>query len=117
MFNESLSLFDPLGAPVAVTSNDHLVAPDGAVIGLFLAPLKVFVGLSGRYLGEIAYGNRLVARIQPLHVSGSTAGRRSTRAATFGSNITAIRHCKVPLMPGFRDVSAERLRARQATAA
>ena len=111
MFDKSLTLYDSKGHPVAVARQDSLFAPDGTLIGLYLPPLRIFVDLKGDYLGEISFGNRLVARKQPVHARAAVTGRPLPRAAMGAEQRMTMRHSRVMLLPGFEDVPTERIAA------
>ena len=53
-------LFDSNGKHVANLVNGHLHAPMGQNIGHYMENEKIFIDMSGRYLGEIVHENRLM---------------------------------------------------------
>ena len=111
MFDKSLTLYDSNGHPVAVARQDSLFAPDGTLIGLYLPPLRIFVDLKGVYLGEISFGNRLVARKSPVHARAAVSGRLAPRKAMGIEQRMTMRHSKVLLLPGFQDIPRDRIEA------
>ena len=60
-------LFNSHGKHIANLSNDQLHAPAGGNIGHFLKNQGIFIDMSGRYLGEIIYDNRLVYNQSSTH--------------------------------------------------
>ena len=117
MFDKSLSLYDSAGSPIATAHQDTLFAPDGAVVGLYLQNLRIFVDLTGDYLGEIVYGNRLLARQRPIHARAVCFTRPLPRAHRGTTNVLAMQHCRVAPMPGFGDVAVDRLGGKSVRAA
>ena len=109
MFDKLKQLYDSKGQPVAAAQDDTLFALDGSVIGLYLGNLRIFVDLDGHYLGEIAFGNRLVARTLSMRTTVPSGRRPMPRAMPAGGNVLAMRHCQVPLLPGQTDVPRHRL--------
>ncbi|MBM4273685.1 MAG: hypothetical protein FJ134_04365 [Deltaproteobacteria bacterium] len=53
-------LFNSRGEHIANEVNGQLHAPTGENIGHFLKQYGIFIDMTGRYLGEIWYGNRLL---------------------------------------------------------
>jgi hypothetical protein len=53
-------LFDSKGRHVATFFNGQLYAPTGENIGHYLEDKKIFIDLSGHYVGEIVLDNRLM---------------------------------------------------------
>ncbi len=53
-------LFNSKGKHIANFVNDQLYAPTGKNIGHYLKNEKIFIDMSGHYLGEIVMDNRLM---------------------------------------------------------
>lgn len=53
-------LFNSKGKHIANLVNDQLHAPTGQNIGHFLKNYNIFIDMSGRYLGEVIFENRLM---------------------------------------------------------
>ena len=53
-------LFNSRGAYIVNLVGDQLHAPTGENIGHYFSDHGFFIDMSGRYLGEILYGNRLM---------------------------------------------------------
>lgn len=62
-------LFDSHGKHVANFVNGQLYAPGGSNIGHYLEDQKIFIDMSGKYLGEIVQGNRLMFNKSSPHRS------------------------------------------------
>ena len=54
-------LFDSTGKHIANEVDGQLHALDGRNIGHFLIQQRIFVDMSGRYLGHVVAGNRLMS--------------------------------------------------------
>jgi len=70
-------LFDSTGRHIANLVNRKLHAPTGENIGHFLPDHGIFIDMSGRYLGEIVYNDRLMYE--------GTSPYRSTNFGTYGN--------------------------------
>lgn len=62
-------LFDSRGRHIANFVNGQLHATNGPNIGHYLEDQGIFIDMSGRYLGEILYENRLLYRNNSPHRS------------------------------------------------
>jgi hypothetical protein len=62
-------LFDSHGKHIANFVNGQLHEPSGSNIGHYLEDQKIFIDMSGRYLGEIVQGNRLMYNRSSPHRS------------------------------------------------
>lgn len=60
-------LHNSRGEHIANFVNGHLHATSGENIGHYLAAQKIFIDMSGHYLGEIVNGNRLLCRQSSPH--------------------------------------------------
>jgi hypothetical protein len=69
--------FNSRGKHIANESGGRLYAPGGRNIGRYIESARIFVDISGRYLGEIVSGNRLM--------SNRSSGYRSTNFGNAGS--------------------------------
>lgn len=54
-------LFDSRGKNIANEEMGHLYSPVGRNIGYYLSAKGCFIDQKGRYLGQIVFGNRLMA--------------------------------------------------------
>ena len=70
-------LFNSKGKHIANLVNDQLHAPTGQNIGHFLKNYNIFIDMSGRYLGEIIFENRLMYN--------TASPYRSTNFGCYGS--------------------------------
>jgi hypothetical protein len=59
--------FDRRGNYIAYVDCGRLHSLGGANIGHFVTPAGVFIDQSGRYLGEVVRGNRLMSRTRSPH--------------------------------------------------
>lgn len=74
-------LFDSTGRHVANLVNGQLHAPTGENIGHLLPDHGIFIDMSGRYLGEIVYNDRLMYKINGrLHTDRPISARMGTTA-------------------------------------
>jgi hypothetical protein len=64
-------LFDSLGRHIANELNGHLYSPRGDNIGHYVQSAQIFIDMSGSYLGEIIFGNRLVYNRSSPHRSSN----------------------------------------------
>ena len=70
-------LFDAAGLHIANRVGDQLHAPSGPNIGHWRETEKIFIDMSGRYLGEIVGNDRLMYR--------SNSPYRSTNFGNYGN--------------------------------
>lgn len=56
-------LFNSRGEHIANFVNGQLHAPSGRNVGHYLSEEKIFINMSGHYLGEIIYENRLMYKL------------------------------------------------------
>jgi hypothetical protein len=100
-------LFDSTGKHIANEVNGQLHALDGRNIGHFLAQPSIVIDLSGRYLGEVVAGNRLM--------SNTSSAFQTVRFGRLGNVGNAGSYGNpgnagvVATHDGFEDIAAERL--------
>ncbi len=100
--------YDQQGHHIANEVNGRLYAPSGANIGRYIENAGVFVDISGRYLGEVVNGDRLL--------SNRSSGYRSTNFGNAG-NAGSIGNAGNPgnagsigSIGGFENIDPARLR-------
>jgi len=64
-------LFDSTGRHIANLVNGQLHAPTGENIGHLLSDHGIFIDMSGRYLGEIVYNDRLMYKRSSPYLSAN----------------------------------------------
>jgi hypothetical protein len=64
-------LFDSRGIHIANLVEEQLHAPRGENIGHYLTDQRIFIDMSGRYLGEIVQDNRLMYNQSSPHRSSN----------------------------------------------
>ena len=100
-------LFDSGGRHVANLVNDQLHSPSGENVGHFLQAQKIFIDMSGNYLGEIIFDNRLMYNRSSAHCAANYGNRGYyPNAGNFGlaDNCGAIGK-----VGGYEEVPLERL--------
>jgi hypothetical protein len=101
-------LFNSRGQHIANLVGDQLHAPTGENIGHYLSDEKFFIGMSGRYLGEILYDDRLMFNRATPH--------RSTNFGVYGNYGNTGNygnpgnHGSIGAVGGYDDVAADWLR-------
>jgi hypothetical protein len=70
-------IFDSAGTHIANRVGDQLHAPAGLNVGHWRENEKIFIGMNGRYLGEIVAGDRLMFR--------TNSSYRSTNFGVYGN--------------------------------
>lgn len=101
-------LFNGRGQHIANFVGMQLHAPTGENIGHFLPGQGVFIDMSGRYLGEIAHGNRLMFnRSNPYGSTNFGAYGNYGNAGNYGN---PGNHGSVGAIGGNDDVEADWLR-------
>ena len=100
-------LFDSRGRYIASEDAGRLHSPAGANIGHYLSREGIFIDQRGRYLGEVALGNRLMYNTRSPHrrVGFAVLGAYGS-SGRFGDPGNAGR---VGPVAGYRDVPPERL--------
>lgn len=100
-------LFDGGGRHIANLVNNQLHSPSGENVGHFLGAEKIFIDMSGNYLGEIVHENRLMYNRGSSHCSVNYGNRGSyPNAGNFGS---ADNCGTIGKVGGFEDIPLERL--------
>lgn len=100
-------LFDSRGKNIANEQTRHLYSPAGKNIGYYLNTEGIFIDQKGRYLGQIVFGNRLMADPDSPH--------RATKFAVPGDYGTAgllgtpNPASDIAPVANYQDVSARRL--------
>lgn len=101
-------LFSNTGEHIANLVNDQLHAPGGENIGHFLPNYGIFISMSGQYLGEIVYDNRLMFN--------RSSGYRSTNFGAYGNYGNAGNYGNpgnpgnIGLTGGYEDIAADWMR-------
>jgi hypothetical protein len=100
-------LFDSTGKHIANEVNGQLHALNGRNIGHFLAQPSIVIDLTGRYLGEVVAGNRLMSKTASARQT-ARFGRRGSfgNAGSYGNPGNAG---VVDTHDGFEDISVDRL--------
>lgn len=100
-------LFDSGGRHVANLVNDQLHSPTGENVGHFLEAKKIFVDMSGDYLGEVIFENRLMYNRSSAHCSVNHGKRGNyPNAGNFGK---ADNCGTIGKVGGYEDIPLERL--------
>ena len=100
-------LFDSRGRHIANFVKGQLYGPSGRNIGHFLDGSDIFIDMSGRYLGELVHGDRLLYRTNSPY--------RSTNFGNYGNygNIGNYgnpgNRGSIGSIAGFADVPQDRL--------
>lgn len=101
-------LFDSRGRHIANFVNGQLHAPTGQNVGHYMQGQSIFIDMSGRYLGEIVFQNRLLYRRNSPH--------RSVNYGNYGNygNVGNYgnpgNYGSIGVPGGFEDISGERLK-------
>jgi hypothetical protein len=99
--------FNSRGQHIANESGGRLYAPGGRNIGRYVESARVFVDISGRYLGELVSGDRLMSNRSSGHRStnfGNAGSAGSIGSAGSPGNIGSIGS-----IGGYEDIEPERL--------
>jgi hypothetical protein len=100
-------LFDSQGRNIVNEQGGQLYTASGYNIGHYVEQAKVFVDLSGRYLGEILNGNRLMSLLSSPYLGTNFGSMGSTRhVGTWSAANAAV----MGAAAGFADVDPARLR-------
>ena len=100
-------LFDRRGQHIAIELEAELYSPMGSHVGHYLPDEGIFIDTSGRYLGEVLYGNRLVFnRHSPFR--DSDFGNRSHHG-NVGNYGNPGNRGAVSLPWGYEDIDAGRI--------
>lgn len=100
-------LFDSGGRHVANLVNGQLHSPSGENIGHFLESEKIFIDMSGAYLGEIIHENRIMYNLGSPHCPVNYGNRGNfPNAGNFGH---ADNCGSIGKVGGFEDIPLERL--------
>jgi len=100
-------LFDSGGRHVANLVNDQLHSPSGENVGHFLEAQKIFIDMSGDYLGEIIFENRLMFNRSSSHCTVNYGKRGNyPNAGNFGR---ADNCGTIGKIGGYEDIPLERL--------
>ena len=92
-------LFNSRGQHIANFVGEQLHAPTGENIGHYLSNQGFFIDMSGRYLGEIVHGHRLMFnRANPY---------RSTNFGAYGNYGNPGNHGSIGTIGSYEDVEAE----------
>jgi hypothetical protein len=94
--------FNSRGKHIANLVGKQLHAPTGENIGHYLFDQGFFIDMSGRYLGEIVHGNRLMLNRASPH--------RSTNFGAYGNYGSPGNHGSIGTVGGYDDVEANWLR-------
>ena len=101
-------LFDSTGKHIANEVDGQLHALDGKSIGLFRVQEKIFIDRSGRYLGQVVAGNRLMSNTtSTFHAVWFGRPGNFRNAGSYGNPGNAG---DVSAPGGFTDIPADRLR-------
>jgi hypothetical protein len=101
-------LFNSRGQHIANFVGKQLHAPTGENIGHYLSDQGFFIDMSGRYLGEIVHGNRLMFnRANPYRSTNFGAYGNYGNAGNYGN---PGNHGSIGTIGGYEDVEAEWLR-------
>lgn len=101
-------LHDSHGKHIANFVNGQLYATSGSNIGHYLESQQIFIDVSGRYLGEIVYGNRLMYNRSSPH--------KSTNYGSYGNygNIGSYGNAgntgSIGSIGGYEDIPEHRLK-------
>lgn len=100
-------LFNQRGVHIANFVNNQLHHPHGKNIGQYLPDHNIFIDLSGRYLGEIIQGNRLLScRNSPY--SNTNFGRHGNYGSG-GNYGNPGNHGPIGMVGGYDDIDPSRL--------
>lgn len=98
-------LFNSRGRHIANFVGQQLHAPTGENIGHYLSDQGVFIDMSGRYLGEIVQGNRLMFnRSSPYRSTNFGAYGNYGNAGNYGN---PGNHGSIGTPGGYDDVEAD----------
>lgn len=95
-------LFNSKGKHIANLVNDQLHAPTGQNIGHFLKNYNIFIDMSGRYLGEIVFENRLMYNTASPY--RSTNFGRYGNYGNVGNYGNPGNHGCIGTIAGYRDI-------------
>lgn len=97
-------LFNSRGQHIANFVNGQLHAPIGQNIGHYMDSANIFIDMSGRYLGEIVQGNRLMYNRSSPH--------KNTNYGNYGNygNVGNYgnpgNHGSIGMIGGYQDIEA-----------
>ena len=101
-------LMDSRGEYIASVIDRRLYSPAGDNIGHFLPELDIFIDQSGRYLGEIVSGDRLMFGVASPHQAvGFAIGGKY---GSIGCCSRPVRRPDIGHVAGFADIPADRLK-------
>jgi hypothetical protein len=101
-------LFDSRGQHIANLIGKQLHAPAGANIGHYLESQQIFIDMNGRYLGELAFDDRLLYnRSSPYRTTNFGNYGNYGNAGNYGNPGT---HGSIGVVAGFADVEADWLK-------
>ena len=98
-------LFNSCGEHIANLVGQQLHAPSGANIGHYRADTGIFIDMSGRYLGEVVQGNRLMYKTSSPYRSANFGNYGNYgNAGNYGNPGNAG---SIGVIGGYRDVSPD----------
>jgi hypothetical protein len=101
-------LFNSRGQHIANLVGDQLHAPNGKNIGHYLSDQGFFIDMSGRYMGELLYEDRLMFnRASPYRSTNFGSRGNYGNAGNYGNPGS---HGSIGAVGGYHDVAADWLR-------
>ena len=98
-------LFNSGGQHVANLVNGQLHAPTGQNVGHYLIDKKIFISMSGRYMGEIVNDNRLLYRVNSPYKSINFGSYGNY--GNVGNYGNPGNHGNIGTLGGFREIDAD----------
>jgi len=98
-------LFNGEGTHIANVVKGQLYLPDGAHVGSYQEEKKIFVDLSGHYLGELLYGNRLLCnQFSPYRHERYVPGDKYNELSNIGNYGDPGKESSIGTIDGYEDV-------------